>query len=253
MVDDLPRTGLTTRSRLHDPIGSQMREALGSRYAESWYGPFDEAAGRLLRPGVRVLDVGAGRLPTIAADQRPAGCHYVALDISDAELRSSPDGSYDDFVVSSLGTAVPQLRERFDLVISWQVLEHVKPLAPALENARSYLVPGGHLVAMLSGRFSLPALANLALPRPLAAKLVARVMRRERETVFPAYYDGCYHSRLRELLEPWSSARITPRYTGAAYLHFSRALQSAYLRYEDWAARGRHANLATHYLIDATR
>ena len=248
-----PGSGLTSRSRVEDPLGQPVHGDFPPRYAQSWYGPFDAAVKPLLKDGVRILDVGAGRIPTIAPEQRPTGCRYVGLDASGQELRSAPPGAYDDFIVSDVTTKVPALCAQFDLVLSWQVLEHVKPLRQALENLRAYLCPSGCLAAVLSGKFSMFALANLALPASLAARLVARVMRRDPASVFPAHYDGCYYSRLREMLRPWSSAEITPRYSGASYLHFSRRIQSVYLRYENWAAGNDHPNLATHYFILATR
>jgi hypothetical protein len=116
---------------------------------------------------------------------------------------------------------------------------------------RGYLVPGGRLVAQLSGKLSLFGVLNLIAPRSLGVPVVARIRHQNPDKVFAAYYHRCYASALHRLFDPWSSVEVLPRYRGGTYLAFAQPLQKAYLAYEDWAARGRD-NLATHYLVTAT-
>ncbi len=222
------------------------------RYVESWRLEFDRRARAATFEGCSILDVGAGRRPTFDPDDRPLGTSYVGLDASAAELAKAPAGSYAESCAADVGVAQPELFGRFDLVVSWQVLEHVRPLSRALANMRLYLKPGGRLVAQLSGRYAAYALLNRWISHDVGGPVVAKVMRREPDSVFPAYYDGCYHSALARMLDDWSEVQIVPRYKGAAYFRFSSALQRAYLFYEEWARRG-HADLATHYIVDAVR
>lgn len=203
--------------------------------------------------GASVLDVGSGRKPTVPPDKRPFRCRYVGLDLSAAELARAPDGWYDELIVWDVVKRAPELIERFDLVVSWQVLEHVKPLEAALENIRSYLRPGGRFVATLSGRFSVISLLNRLTPGTWGIEIMERLLRRNPESVFPAYYDMCWHDALKRVLEPWSRAEIVPSYIGATYFSFSRVLSRAYLEYENWVCERRLSNLATNYLIDAVR
>lgn len=215
-----------------------------------------EAAKRLaecLRPGCRVLDVGAGRSPFIPVDERPDGCTYVGLDISAEELRSAPAGAYDDVVVGDVTRPVPALADSFDLVVSWQLLEHVRPLDGAFETIRASLRPGGRFIGQLSGRYSFFALAGRMLPAG-AAKMALRIAQgRDPATVFPAYYDRCWASALRSLLAGWSHAEVAPHFAGDPYLTRSRLLLAANAAYEQWAMRRGHDDLATHYMIDAVR
>lgn len=230
--------------------GSALR---APRYEVDWVGHFLEVVDRGLEPGAHVLDVGPGPSPTVPPDRRPAACRYVAIDLSASELERAPAGSYDETVVSDVAVTVPQLRERFDLIVSWQVLEHVQDLAAVLENLRRYLRPGGRLVALFSGTFSAFGLLNRLIPPRAGVLAMKYLLNRDPDTVFPAYYDRCYDGALKTLLADWESSEIEPLYRGAIYFRFSRTLQRAYAAYEDWACDRGHRNLATHYLVTATR
>ena len=109
------------------------------------------------------------------------------------------------------------------------------------------------MLAHLSGSFALFALASRLLPHRLRVWAMARLLGHYAEEKFPTYYDRCYHRALERMLEPWSSASVTPFYRGAIYLSFARPLQRAYLAYESVAARRRLLDLATHYLVVARR
>ena len=235
------------------------REAWRGRLPERYARPdiqreaFERLTADHLVPGAAVLDVGAGRDPTVPAARRPAGCRYVGIDLSLAELERAPAGSYDDVVVGDITRRVPELEGRFDLVLSWQVLEHVRPLAAALENIRAYLRPGGHMIVKLSGTFSGFGLANRVLPAQTGEWLLERLLRRDRGTVFPAYYDRCWYSAMAPMLRSWSSYEIVPEFFGAYYTRFSRPLTALYTAYEEWARLREHRNLATHYVVHAVR
>lgn len=227
--------------------------AMPARYTEAWRGPFDERLAASLRPGMAILDVGSGRRPTVSPENRPPGTRYVGLDISAAELALAPPGSYDETFVADAVRRVPELEGRFDLIVSWQVLEHVKPLEAAFENFRAYLKPGGHVLTQFSGTFSYFALVSRLIPRRVTAWLVHRFEGRDASAVFPAHYHDCWYSRITEILRPWSSSDVVPRYRGANYLHKLGPIRSLYLIFENWLVRSGRRNLATHYLVRAQR
>jgi SAM-dependent methyltransferase len=225
---------------------------LPARYGYRMQDVFLVTLAPLLTPGVRVLDVGAGRAPTIAAAGRPPGCRYVGLDASPEELAAAPDGSYDEVIVHDV-TRPLTIDAAFDIAISWQVLEHVESLPAALENLRNALADGGTLLAQLSGRYAAFALFARLLPHRLRAAAMARWLEQPQEEKFPIRYDHCTARELERLLASWSSSEIVPFYRGATYLSHLRQLQRVYLAYES-ALAGRDArNLATHYLIIAKR
>src|SRR5215213_2671096 len=208
--------------------------ALPARYAEPWVEPFEERCRSAIYPRARILDVGGGRRPSLPRASRPPGCFYVGLDTSAQELLEAGPAAYDKVYVGSVSERISELEQSFDLVASWQTLEHVRPLEAALANAHAYLRPGGRLVAMASGAFSAFAVASRLIPNSLVPVLLQRLLGREPETVFPACYDRCWHGALVKLLERWDRAEVVPFYRGANYLAFSKPLARAYLAYENW-------------------
>jgi SAM-dependent methyltransferase len=227
-----------------------------ARYAsnvrEPYEPPFNAAVRPLLRPGLTVLDVGSGWRPAIPASARPAGCTYVGLDISAGELERAGD-VYDESIVADITRFDTRHEARFDLVVSRFLLEHVAPIDAALESMRLALKPGGHLVSLVPGRFAPFAVANQILPAAVTRRLLKRTAYRDPTLLFPAVYDRCWHSALVELLAGWSAAHVEPLYTSAYYLRFSKLLQSMYLGVEEMLIRLGRRNLASHYVLTATR
>ena len=246
----LPRAETAEAERERERVASGE---LPARYAERWAAPFFTAARPALRPGASILDAGSGRHPTIPADARPPNVQYVGLDISEAELEAAASGSYDEIIVSDITRSVPGLYDRFDLVLSWQMLEHVGSIGAALENMRSYLRPGGRMVAQISGTFAAYALLARVIPHSISKQLMRRLLGANPEEKFPTHYDRCYASALDRLLSNWTDHGIQPRFKGGAYFRFCRPLERAYLTYENWAARSGRTNLATHYVIWAQK
>lgn len=225
---------------------------LPARYGISMQSVFLEHVSPLLKPDMAVLDVGAGRHPAIAPEHRPPGCRYVGLDISEPELRAAPSAAYDATITHDITR--PLLCEQpFDLVLSWQVLEHVKPIDDALENLRLLLRPGATMAAQVSGSFAAFSLLARVVPHRIRIRAMARLLGHPAEIKFPTHYDRCWASALERALDTWSSVTVLPYYRGAGYFGFARPLQRAYLRYESVVARRDVRNLATHYLLVARR
>lgn len=245
-----------SRASLSSLAGAAQKTAKGSlpeRYVHPSDHEFRTKVAAAVFPGARILDVGSGRHPTIAVADRPAGCEYVGLDVSTEELELASPGSYDTSVVADVTEHRPELENRFDLIVSFQVLEHVKPLDVALGNLHSYLRPGGRLIAQMSGSFAVFALAARVVPMRARSLLLVRVLGRHREHIFPLHFHKCWQSALTRILSSWTSAQVLPVHRGADYFRFSRVLQAAYVGYEEWASAGGHDNLASYYVIDAVR
>jgi SAM-dependent methyltransferase len=109
--------------------------------------------------GIRVLDVGSGARPSVGSEQRPDGCYYVRARCVRGRARARRRRAYDEVVVGDICSPLPCIKGRFDLVLSWQVLEHVPSMRAALATQHSALVSSGHMVAMFSGAWGLHSLA----------------------------------------------------------------------------------------------
>lgn len=235
-----------------DELDDVRAGLLPSRYDHRLQDVFLEKVDRLMRPGVRILDIGSGRAPTIPPPGRPEGSRYVGTDIDADELAAAPSGSYDLEIAADATRPLP-IEERFDVILSWQVLEHVDSMAAALRAAYDALDDGGTLVAQLSGSRAAFALLARALPHRVRVLAMTRLLGHVEEEKFPTRYDACTDKDLRALLAGWSAVEIVPFYRGASYFRFSRPLLRAYLAYENSIARRDVRGLATHYLIVATR
>lgn len=226
---------------------------LPARYEEAWGTEFWSYVTDALRPGVAVLDVGAGRRPTIPPEDRPAGVTYVGLDIAADELGLSDRGSYDETVVADATKFLPELADRFDLIVAWQVLEHFEDLCGAADAFYRYTREGGRFVSVLSGRYAAFAIANRLLPNRVGRGLVSRLMRRPMDEVFIAHYDHCDERGLHEAFSKWEDVQVIPKWRGADYFERFPRARSLYVRYEDWAISRGRVNLATHYVVAARK
>jgi SAM-dependent methyltransferase len=220
---------------------------------KDWRAAFESAYRDALAPGAQVLDVGSGRRPTIPIDARPAGVTYVGLDISQRELEAAPPGSYDETHVSDVETPIPGLAGRFDLIVSWQVLEHVADLEATLSTLRGYLRPAGVMVLEFTGKWSIPGVLGRIVPARLGRWGLVHLVGRKPEGIFPAHFDRCSASDLRRFLQDASEVRIEPRFSSAGYFRRVPLLRSAWSRVEDLMIRGRHDDLASYYLVVARR
>ena len=225
---------------------------LPDRYAEPMQAELYRRVQPLLVPDVAILDVGAGRYPTLATADRPTGCRYVGLDIERTELDAAAPGAYDEGVVADITEPLNRDGE-FDVILSWQVLEHVSPLAAAFENLRAALRPGGTLLAQLTGSNAGFALLGRLMPHALRVRIATRWLGHKEEEKFPTRYDRSTDRSLHQMLGSWSEVEIVPFYRGAPYFGFWRPLQRAYIAYESAIERRERANLATHYLVIAKR
>ena len=214
---------------------------------------FDRVMLDSLRPGMHILDLGSGRGPALWPKDRPPGTVYAGLDISLSELQAAPAGSYDEMYQADATKRMPELESDFDLIVSFQVFEHVKPLDVAFENMRAYLKPGGRAIVQMSGTWSVFGMINQVIPQDMSVRVLQKATGRAKESVFPAPYHKCSNSALDKILEPWSTHEIRPLYLGADYFKFFSPLARAYCVYENWAMNGEHRNLASHYLVIATK
>lgn len=235
-----------------EELGHVQAGVLPARYDHRLQDVFLEQLDRIMRPGIRILDIGSGRAPTIPPADRPEGCRYVGTDIDADELAAAPEGSYDLAIAADATKPLP-IDERFDLILSWQVLEHVESMAGTLEAFRGALDEGGTLVAQLSGSRAAFALLARAVPHRVRVFAMAKLLGHADEEKFPTRFDACTDKELRALLSGWSSVEVIPFYRGGSYFLFSRPLLRAYLAYENAIARRDVRGLATHYLIVATR
>jgi SAM-dependent methyltransferase len=138
-----------------------------------------------------VLEIGSGANPTLAPEELEArNIRYTANDRSASELaKASP--AYETLVLdmaTASRTALP--RERFDLVFSRMVNEHVADGERYYGNIFDVLRPGGVTAHCFSTLYALPFVVNRVLPERVASRVLDVVNPRDRyqQDKFPARY-----------------------------------------------------------------
>jgi 2-polyprenyl-3-methyl-5-hydroxy-6-metoxy-1,4-benzoquinol methylase len=143
-------------------------------------------------PGRRILDLGSGMGGTSVAlglaGAAPLAFEYNRAYCDIIRLRA---GRYDMSlpVVNGAGEQLPFSAASFDLVIAWDVVEHVQNPALLLAELARVLRPGGRVLLTVINRFAfrdphyhLPLLNWL--PRPLAEAIIERRGRSKRGADF---------------------------------------------------------------------
>jgi SAM-dependent methyltransferase len=156
----------------------------------------DRVLPSLLKPGLRVLDVGGGKYPAISLQTKQEfGLHVVGLDISGTELEQAPAGAYDAIVVGDVATV--SIPGKYDLVFSRTLMEHVANPRGALANLAGVLAPGGIMAHVIPCRNAPFAILNRSLGNRLARRLLFAIFpEKEKNSGFPAYYRDCTPGRL---------------------------------------------------------
>jgi SAM-dependent methyltransferase len=175
----------------------------------------------LLKPRLRVLDVGGGRAPCFdAATVARLDLHVTGLDISGEELAAAPTGSYHATIVGDVG-AQP-IPGRYDLILSRAVLEHVANTRAAIGYLAAALAEGGAMAHFVPCRNAPFAVFNRLLGERLSQWLLWSIYP---ETVgiagFPAYYRDCVPSRMAATCRKVGLDAVEVRpYFASEYLRF---------------------------------
>lgn len=150
----------------------------------------------LLDPDDVVLDFGAGRGEWYSDDpvryrrwlQNFRGrCRHVdGCDVDDIALANP---TLDAAALLTPGAALPYENDRFDLVVSRYVFEHVSDPAHTAKELLRVTKPGGWICAMTPNKWGYVALAARMVPNGLHKRFLRIIQpHRKEEDVFPTVY-----------------------------------------------------------------
>ncbi len=148
------------------------------------FGPVTKALEQHLQPGVRVLDAGCGKGSWVLRKYRPRIGFLVGVDI---EAPEDGHGRMDEFVLSELDD-MPFPDATFDVVICYEVIEHLRNPQKAFAEFGRVLNDGGVLIfktpCAISPLFFLSRCSPL-----LCHKTIKKLLLGVQEShVFPTYY-----------------------------------------------------------------
>jgi len=210
------------------------------------------------RPGQIVLDVGGGKeCPFLPYIDSPHTHIIIAVDISEEELRRNPRLDH-KVVADAAAHGFPFRDGSVDVVVSRSVVEHIHDNAAFFANCARVLRPGRIMLHAFPGRFAPFALMNRVLPNRLSRRLVAHLHPEwveEDNYGFLAFYDRCYFSAIKCLLERngFTSMSFTLLYYQSVYFNFFYPLFILMLGYDLIASMLGIRNLASGIIVTAQR
>lgn len=158
---------------------------------------FEQRLAELVRTtgAVAVGELGGGANPTVSLVEKVGRpLDMTILDISAEELARTPT-EFETLCVD-LCAEEPPVRERFDLVFSRMLCEHVWPGRSFHRNCFAALRPGGHAVHFFPSATALPFALNRILPSGFSERLLELFFPARRRGgihgKFPARYSWCF-------------------------------------------------------------
>lgn len=145
----------------------------------------------------------------------------LGVDIDQEELDAAPAGAYARAVCADItcfrGNADA------DVVIVQSLLEHVADNAAGMKGIASLCKPGGRIFTFCPNRRAWFAMINRTLPERIKRAVLYAVYPHTRENQgFPAFYDRCTPSEIREAMEAAGLRveRIEPYFISSYFMFF---------------------------------
>lgn len=183
--------------------GGPGRRAAGSSpsvsyvpWTEIWDSFEPRLAGIIRDTGaVAIGELGGGANPTLSlAGHVGRPLELTVLDVSASELERSPGGV--ETMCVDLCAQEPPVRDRFDLVFSRMLCEHVASGRTFHRNCHAALRPGGRAVHFFPAATAMPFALNRVLPTALSERILESFFparrRGGRHGKFPARYEWCW-------------------------------------------------------------
>jgi SAM-dependent methyltransferase len=207
-------------------------------------------------PGQVVLDIGGGKeCPFLPFVNEPRRQLIVAIDSSAEELFANE--CVDHRIVADAAAPTFPFRDgSADLIVSRSVVEHLHDNRVFFANCARVLRPGGALVHTFPCKFAPFALLNQLLPNRLTRRLIAAFHPQwQQDCGFLAFYDLCYFSAMRRLLEGngFKNPNFFFRYYQSIYFDFFFPLYAVMLAYDLAVSFLGIRNLACAILVTAER
>ncbi len=164
---------------------------------------YEEIVSRYLnsQPNRLVVDIGSGNVCPFAQNRDPRGnSRIIAVDVSEEALRNNSD--VDEKRVIDITSELPFEDEEVDMVVSRSVLEHLDNPGSFVIHSHRILKKNGHFIHLFPSKFAFFALINQMLPTSLSKKILYSLFPESRGiSGFPAFYNKCYYSAIKSMLE----------------------------------------------------
>jgi len=199
-----------------------------------------------------ICDIGGGRTPLLwPGEVRELGVEYTLLDVSQDELDLAPAGHH-TLCMDITAPLDPANRERFDLIFSKFVAEHVADGHAMHRNILAMLQPGGHAFHLFPTLYHPAFIVNRLLPMHLTDRL-RNAATGVSYPKFPVTYSMCFGPSPARIGVFRAMGYDVIEYTGfygTPYLRRVPVLGRADAAINAWLARRRVRSLTSYaYLI----
>jgi len=153
------------------------------------------------RPNQIILDIGGGESCPFAKYRDPSlNARIIAVDVSGEALKNNHD--VDEKRVADVTQDLPFGNGEVDLIVSRTVLEHLQNPEAFIAISSRILKRNGYFINLFPSKFTPFAFLNVMVPKKVSAKLLSYFFPESRSlTGFPAFYEKCYYSAIKSLLE----------------------------------------------------
>ena len=185
-VTDHPSVKTTRADRRRAKCWQIVRRHYHDRGWQHAYRKYDDLLATSLGDHSAVLDVGCGREFPLAPKLLKTGAEVHGIDPA-LDTESVPDRAG---VTIKRGTAeaIPYPDDRFDVVVSRSVLEHVQNPLVVFRELYRVLKPGGKFVFLTPSKYDYVSLIASCVPNRFHAAIVERMEGREERDTFPTFY-----------------------------------------------------------------
>jgi SAM-dependent methyltransferase len=199
-----------------------------------------------------ICDIGGGRTPLLwPREVEELGVEYTLMDVSEEELALAPKG-HKTLALDITAPLDPSHHERFDLIFSKFVAEHVPDGGAMHRNIFSMLRPGGHAFHLFPTLYHPAFVANRILPMHMTDRL-RNAAAGVAYPKFPAVYSMCFGPTPEREAAFRAMGYEVVEYTGfygTPYLRRVPGLNAVDAKVNAWLARRRVRNLTSYaYLL----
>lgn len=194
-----------------------------------------------------VLEIGGIDKPLL---QRSKDIRYDGLDI---EHKEQYERIYDSFVVQSIEDPI---NNRYDLIISKAVLEHVNNNDASVKQMYQALRTGGHAIHYLPSKYH-PYSIVLRLAGPKWQRRLIKALRPWAMSVtgYPAFFNKCSPKEMRKLFKStgFDYVKIIPFFRANDYFRFFLPFYITVTLWENICAKFKWEQFCSGFIVIARR